>query len=90
MKSTHEIRLENIEDMQDRLFPLSTKATKAYVQERARKAIDVFQGGTIQLDNDALIMLISEACYQAGSSYLGEKILREYLDPDSEPISLRY
>jgi len=90
MKTTHELRLENIENMQQRLFPLSTKATRAYVQEKARKAIDVFQGGTIQLDNDALMMLISEACYQAGSSHLGDKILREYLDPDSEAISLRY
>jgi hypothetical protein len=80
MKTSHEKRLENIEDMQDRLFPLSTKATRAYVQERARKAIDVYQGGTIQLDNDAVMMLIGELCYQAGSSYLGEKILREYLE----------
>jgi hypothetical protein len=90
MKTLHEQRLDEIEMMQDRLFPLSTKGTRQYVRDRASKAIDVFQSGTIQLDNDAIMMLISQICFEAGSSFLGEKILREYLDPDSDPISLRY
>ena len=78
--TTHEKRMQEIESMQDELFPLSTKATREYVRDRAIKAIAVFTGGTISLDNDAVMMLISQLCYEAGSSFLGKRILSEYLN----------